>query len=572
MKKTILIIAVFIFNFSLFGQIDKSELDRSTSFSSKEKTLLQTNTDVVIAGEYLYYKLFTIANNNTLSPISKVGYVELVNANKEVVLSHKLKLNNGVGYSDFFIPSKVLTGLYKLVGYTNFSKNNVNESYFAKDIFIVNPFTANAQITQDSLRITASLNLKKELPTESIPHPLLSVSTSKKKYSQRELISVTIAINDKIKNGNYSVSIRKLDSIEVVRPNSKNYFSMSPSDTLYIPEMRGQLISGRLTNITNTLDISDKYVALSLPGEDYTFKIAKTNSNGAFFFNLNENSNSSGAIIQVIEKNKEDFKVETQPLGTNNYNALTFGNLIIDSKLKHTIEARNIQNQIENAYYEKKQDSIIPDTRSTLFYDGIGIKHKLDDYTRFKTLRETFIEIVNQAGLRQNSDGSYKFVVYDNVINYDLISSKLEPLLLVDGIIIQNTNDIVFYDAKKIKSISVVKGQYIYGSKVFEGIIDIQTLSQDFKTSVKGSYLIEKELKKLEPKKNYFQPHYSNSDLKNNRIPDYRRQLLWVPETSKSETLFKTYTSDVKGVFEVKLEGVNHLGTLISTSTFIEVK
>ncbi|TYC12014.1 hypothetical protein ES677_09615 [Bizionia gelidisalsuginis] len=571
MKKTILIIAVFAFNLSLFGQIDKPTLEDSTPFSSKERTVLQTNADFVIAGEYLYYKLFTI-DNNTLSTISKVGYVELVNAKKDVILQHKIKLIDGVGYSDFFIPSTVLTGMYKIVGYTNFSKNNINESYFAKDIFIVNPFTANSQKVQDSLKTTATLNLRDAFPTENITHPLLSISTQKKEYSQRELISVNTEINDRIKSGNYSVSIRKLDSIEALNPISKNYVSVTSSDTLYIPEMRGELISGKITNTVNTLDVSSKYVALSLPGKDYTFKVAKTNSNGAFFFNLNENSISHRAIIQVIEKNKEDFKVQLQSLSSNNYNALSFANLNIDSKLKQTIEARNIQNQIENAYYEEKRDSILPTAGPQLFYDGLGIKHELNAYTRFKTVRETFIEIVNQAGLRQNSDGTHRFVVYDNVLNYDLISSNLEPLLLVDGIIIQNNNDVVFYDSKKIKSITVVQGQYIYGSKVFEGIIDIETIAQDFKTSIKGAFFIEKDLKKLEPQKKYFQPEYSNTTLLNNRIPDYRRQLLWVPEISKNETQFKAYTSDVKGVFEVKLEGLNNLGTFISTSTFIEVK
>lgn len=570
MKKNLILVAAIAFNLSLFGQIDKSILDNSNSFTSQEKTLLQTNTDLVIAGEYVYYKLFTI-NNNSLSTISKIGYVELVNADKEVVLSHKIKLINGVGYSDFFIPSKVITGVYKLIGYTNFSKNNPNESYVVKDLFVVNPFTANTQKVKNNLEPAAQITKKERFVTTNVSHPLLSISTQKKKYSQRELITINVDINDKIKNGNYSVSIRKLDSISTKNSNLKNYISENNSELFFIPEMRGELLMGKISNSTNTMDISDKHIALSIPGENATFKVAQTNSKGQFFFNLDENYNEQNAVFQVMEDNYADFKVQLDSLGNNNYAALQFTNLDIDSNLKTTIEDRNIQNQIENAYYEKKQDSVITSSNKELFYEGSATIHQLDDYTRFKTVRETFIEVINQAGLRNGKDGEYNFVVYDNVINYDLISSDLQPLVLVDGLLIKNNRDLVFYNPKKIKTIAVVQGQYIYGSKLFQGIIDVKTFSQDFKTSVKSEFLNKTLLKKPEANKIYFQPNYSNLEEVNNRIPDYRRQLLWVPELIDNVTNYKAYTSDIKGVFEVKVEGINHLGTIISSSTFIEV-
>ncbi|WP_417558844.1 hypothetical protein [Mesoflavibacter zeaxanthinifaciens] len=571
MKKTILILLVFIFSLSIFGQIEKHSLDNSNSFSSQEKPILQTNTDFVLVGEYVYYKLFTVTNNS-LSTVSKIGYVELVNAKKEVVLSHKLKLNNGVGYSDFFIPSKVMTGLYKLIGYTNFSKNNPNESYVVKDLFIINPFTANTQEVENRLESTVKISKKEHLDITSISHPQLSISTQKKKYTKRELIQINIDNNETIKNGNYSLSIRKLDSIKTISTNTKTYISENNSELFFIPELRGELISGQLTNKTNALDIADKHIALSIPGEHGTIKVSQSNSKGQFFFNLYEDYTEQNAIFQVMEDNYEDFKIEIDSVEANNYSALQFADLKIDSNLKTSIEDRNIQNQIENAYYENKQDSIIISSNKELFYDGLAVIHQLDDYTRFKTVRETFIEVVNQAGLRSGKDNDYKFVVYDNVLNYDLISNDLDPLVLVDGIVLKNNSDLVFYNPKKIKSIAVVQGQYVYGSKLFQGVIEVSTFSQDFKTSIKSEFLNKTLLKKLEAPKVYYQPNYAIVEELNNRIPDYRRQLLWVPVISNTLTTYTAFASDVKGIFEVKLEGINNLGSFISTSTFIEVK
>lgn len=570
MKKTLLLLSVFVFNLSVFGQVAIIDLNDSISFLGKEKTILQTNTNVVLTGEYLFYKLFTI-ENNSLSTISKIGYVELINANKEIVLNHKIKLKNGVGYSEFFIPSKILSGTYKLVGYTNFSKNNKVESFFIKDVFIINPYTANTQKVNNEVTSITKINKKEELTTKNTDSPLLYIGTQKREYTPREAINININIDERIKNGNYSLSIRKLDSIETIDPKNNSYSFENKTDTFYIPEMRGELISGKITNSTNELDIKDKHIAISLPGTSYTFKVAKTNSKGQFFFNLNEYYDNSNALFQVIESNNEDFKMKLDSIGSINYDSLHFSDLQIDSKLKKTIEDRNIQNQIENAYYEKKRDSIIPPSDKELFYGNLSIKYELDDYTRFKTVRETFIEVIQQAGLRSDKD-NYRLVVYDDVSNNDLISSDLQPLVLVDGVIVQNNNDVVFYNPKKIKSISILQGQYIYGSKNFQGIIDIKTFLEDFKTTVKGAFFIEKQLKKPQSEKVYFQPNYSNAQQLNNRIPDYRRQLLWVPEVNPTEKKYTTYTSDIKGVFEIKLEGINSLGAFISTSTFIEVK
>ena len=572
MNKNISLILVLLINLSLFGQIEKNYLSENTSFSSKEKTVLKTNTDFVLAGEYLFYKLYTI-NNNKLSNISKIGYVELVGTNKNIVLSHKLKLQNGIGYNEMFIPSKVLTGMYKLIGYTNFSKNNSNESCYVKDIFIINPFTANTQEVKTKLKNSAQVNKKEKIITEIINNPLVSVSTQKNSYSKRELIEIDVQINEKIKEGNYSISIRKLDSIETINTGSRNYIPGKKSEILYIPEMRGELVMGKITNLKNASDTKNKHIGLSLPGKEYAFKVAKSNNEGHFFFNINEQYSSSVALFQVIENNNEDFKIELDSLKYNNYEELTFSDLKINSKLKYNIEQRNIQNQIENAYYEKKQDSILAPLKNDLFYSTLETKYDLDDYSRFKTVRETFIEVIGEAGLRRNSDNSYRFLVYDNDLNDDNISSNIAPLVLVDGILVQNNNDLVYYDSKKIKSIAVVSGQYIYGSKVFEGIIDIKTFLQDFKTSVKGEFFIEKNLKKIEPKKIYYQPDYSDTETLNNRIPDYRRQLLWLPELDFNSTsgTYKAYTSDITGVFEVKLEGFNNLGEFVTASTFIEV-
>ena len=70
----------------------------------------------------------------------------------------------------------------------------------------------------------------------------------------------------------------------------------------------------------------------------------------------------------------------------------------------------------------------------------------------------------------------------------------------------------------------------------------------------------------------FFQPDYTQE--KNTRIPDYRHQLLWLPNTDLStiNSNIQFYTSDVSGKFEVILEGFSATGKSVYIKEFIDVK
>src|SRR5690606_18655837 len=122
-------------------------------------------------------------------------------------------------------------------------------------------------------------------------------------------------------------------------------------------------------------------------------------------------------------------------------------------------------------------------------YGKASIEYVLDDYKRFPTLKETFIEVI-QAGAIRNSKEDFKFKVYDigddkygHFINYS-------SLVLFDGIMIQDKDVIMDYAVKNIESINLVNGTYFYGPSIFHGIIDIKTKQEDFKLPDNGSDIV----------------------------------------------------------------------------------
>ncbi|WP_278019694.1 hypothetical protein [Flavobacterium ginsengisoli] len=120
----------------------------NTQFSRAQQTItldetvyVHSNATSFVTGETLLYKVYCLkSSDKTPSNISKIAYVEIVDNNHKSVFKTKIALENGVGQGDYFIPTTVKTGNYKLVGYTNWMLNKPISELFQLDINIINPY------------------------------------------------------------------------------------------------------------------------------------------------------------------------------------------------------------------------------------------------------------------------------------------------------------------------------------------------------------------------------------------------------------------------------------------------
>ena len=137
MKRKILLFVLLYINFVVTGQIAKEQITGSTQIFPKEHSKLVINTNVLLAGESLLYKIYNHTESGTASSLSKVAYVSLRGAKDSVVFKHKLRLGRGMAQGSFFIPAILKTGVYQLLGYTNFSLNNSENAIASKSIYII---------------------------------------------------------------------------------------------------------------------------------------------------------------------------------------------------------------------------------------------------------------------------------------------------------------------------------------------------------------------------------------------------------------------------------------------------
>jgi hypothetical protein len=146
MKKSILSLAIIALSSSAFAQNPVMSL--SNTFSQyvqtdfREKMYAHTDKDFYVSGDILWYKLYCVnAADNAPVDVSKVAYIELLNAEKQPILQAKIALKTGMGDGSFYIPVNTPSGNYILRTYTNWMKNFPADYYFEKQLTIVNTLT-----------------------------------------------------------------------------------------------------------------------------------------------------------------------------------------------------------------------------------------------------------------------------------------------------------------------------------------------------------------------------------------------------------------------------------------------
>jgi hypothetical protein len=124
-----------------FGQGIPEKFDQYRSNAAQEKIYVHTDREVYITGETLQLSMYVVDGSfQQPSNLSKVGYVELLDAGNVPVVQAKINLTNGRGGGSLYLPASLTSGNFSLRGYTRWMKNFDSDFFYQKKITIVNTF------------------------------------------------------------------------------------------------------------------------------------------------------------------------------------------------------------------------------------------------------------------------------------------------------------------------------------------------------------------------------------------------------------------------------------------------
>lgn len=578
MKRIIYILAVIWFGNLQIVSSQSVGMRQGYNLLPQEGVYIHQNSSLLFSGERLYYKIYCIdLEKRKLSKLSKIAYVTLVDKANNPVFRHKVRLENGSGSGDFAIPAEVATGSYKLLGYTSWMQSRTERPYFETDLVLINPYKVTPkehQVVQlpDSLKNDSIANKTAVVPNMHLAEEiagsnLLSLSLNTDLSAPRSEIEIGISsLNTEALNGSYSLSVKQVNREFPEVPSAPMDIwtgfqkSLRPSNpaTMLIPELRGELISGKVIKESSGEPAAGRQIVLSLPGESYILDISQTDELGTFYFNLDSEVGSKLAFLQLLGEDKEDYTISINTTGTQVTGERDFLSFQLDKSLEPIIVARSIHNQIENSYATVKSNTVIPTSEDLPFYRDYQQRYFLDDYTRFNTLRETMVEIIDHAWIDENN-GNPRFRVrpFDGYLD----TGNLEPIVTIDGLFIQDHKDVVDYNSKELRRISISRDRFVLGPKVYQGLIALETKTGEFYEVFYRGFLLSNELERPETARKYFFQQHRDED-QSERIPDFRYQLLWEPELNlnKEHKTISIYTSDIAGEFEVELKGFTSTG------------
>ncbi len=579
MNKRVLIILICVCSFLQLINAQKG-ITTYNQFKElpSEKVYLTANATVLLTGEYLFYKFYCL-NDQTKQPseISKIGYVELVGEDHEVIFSHKIRLTKSQGQGDFFIPTSVRSGNYKLIAYTRWMKNGSIDLFFQENLAIVNPYQSNQETI---LKDTAyeNTNAAEEEPSAD---KRFILSANLEEYQKKTKVALSLRnFRGASGYGNYSISVRKKNDLGVLPKYSPESYmkwhqkqrkenAVFYEKILYAPELDGELIKGKLEANSPEFSVENKKIAVSIPGKDFQLKVIRTDSSGIFHVNISRDYMEPYAIFQVLDTNRQNYKIrilEDLPL---DYDLLKFGNFHIDAKMEQALVSKSVYNQIENGFFTKKPDTIQLD-RPNDPYGGAFIETvNLGEYTRFKTLDETIVELIPNVWTKKNRDNVSVFKVRSFDDTYE--ESEFDALVYIDGVFIANPHEILEFDTRTVARINTVREKYRLGGKTYFGMVSIETNNGTYFDELVGEGYTKYAMNSVKPVKKHFrQVHNEQTNV---RIPDYRSQLLWEPAITFNgkERDFSFYTSEVAGEYEVVLEGFSIYGRPVTVKTSFRV-
>ncbi|GGG46274.1 hypothetical protein GCM10011414_14880 [Croceivirga lutea] len=557
-----------------------SELENLKSLP-QEKVYLHHSGPVIFSGEYFYYAFYCLdAQKSRKSAISTVGYIAVINDKNEYVLEQKIKLEKGLAQGDFFVNTDLPSGIYKILGYTQWMKNNGISQVFKDDLVIINPYKNSRDDihTNDANIIVENLEISQDSAT-------IALEVEKSIFKSRERVKLTLKnYKGQLGYGDYTIRVQKKEELPFTTTNTAirfthNYLKVDKTitnrigDSIYLPEQRGELLYGTVLNANTKTPAVDKTVVISIPGEEFLLKFAKTDNDGNFYTYVKKDYKTSNAVFQVNDL-ETNYNIQQKTPTKLDVSDLSFRPLVLDKNYKNAILRRSIDNQLENQFFSQKPDSVLLGDIIDPFDGGVPETVYLDDYTRFKTLQETLVELLNKAGYRNNGKDADYIRIAQDFETFDEDYNSYPAIVLIDGVFIPNHEEIKDFEAQKIESISLIRDQFRLADKDYQGIMAIKTFEGDYFNNYKSKYGITAEIWKPIPKKNYYRQEYAAENNNFENIPDYRRILFWQPHIAveSNQLQFEFFTSDSKGEYEIILDGFTTYGKPIYNSQTIIVE
>lgn len=525
-----------------------------------ERILLNTDKQWYYPGESIWLSINTFnACSNRLMQLSAVAYVEMVAADGKAVLRSKIKIDDAMGIGELHVGNNIATGVYSLVAYTNWMKNQGQRSFARKPLYVVNPAR------------TGTMNVKYSVVDEQPNYiQAFPLSSDKHLYEKREQVTLKFSTGSASR---VSVSVFKTNALE--KGIQHLYLSeiddpcgaviSGPANFYY--ENEGQVISGKVTDKQTKLPVKGVRYYMSTVGFPEMFSTATSDSAGTIRF-LAGDLAGKNELILLPQMASDHYNIELMsPYMDSVESSLKSGDEDVFVKYGEVINESIVDAQVQNIFSREARMPHSSDSGKVVFYARPDAYYRMSDYVHFNSVEEILREIVTMVNVRKR--GGKLFPVVLNL--YSKKPYRNPPLILVNGVPVLNVDEFMNMNTDDIYSIGVKARSYYAGNAVFYGILDVR-LNGAYTMLPKHAQIVD--FQGVQSKVAFSVPDYTNNEKRADRTPDFRSTLYWNPkvETISGDGVIRFFTSDIGGEYVVVAQAVSRDGHVTASKTSIQVK
>lgn len=525
MKRILIIIACILTTLNMDAQ-------------QQEYIRLTTDKNCYLAGEDIWLKICVSDKDNQPLNISKVAYIE-VSDSQQVYAQAKLDLTEGMGNGRIRLPRTMHSGAFQLTAYTRYMRNWGEKAYQRQLIAVINTLQSSEE---DRMKWTDSL------PETNIASSN-KLNTDQKEYNPRSKVNLSWN-NVPADAFGLSLSVVRMDyALEPIATSVVPAHVGRMTSTIWIPESEGHIVSAKVVQGNTNLKTS----RLGCVGNDIRIFEGKNTAEGIFTYYTHDIYNQQDIAIDAVSHewstDKSRMEIISPFTGTLPQTLLT---LHLYSQAQ-ALQERSVNMQIQALLPDSTNNGSVMES---LYNFTPYMTYNLDEWTRFTTVREMLVEFVMGIRVTKRNGHDIMLLLKEDAKKF----SNFKSLVLIDGVPVENHEQVLDYDARLLQYLHQYRGSYTFGGQVYDGIISMIT----HKANLNGLRLEENAtlLAYEFPQKNIQFPanRYETEKQKSSRIPDFRHTLYWNPLLNQTSGSIDFYTSDMKGTYVATLKGYTEKG------------
>ena len=270
-----------------------------------------------------------------------------------------------------------------------------------------------------------------------------------------------------------------------------------------VPEVEGHIIKARVKNVHegDTFNASQICPSISIIGKQiHYFEGKMVNDSTAVFYTYGIHGKLP-LVLSAISSTGVNLPIEmTSPFATLLPKRLP--HLVFHYK-RSEVEARSIDMQrhqmaITPAKREPQlgvqsddtaEEGELLDYDATAFGTQPYLAYNLDEYRQFLSIREVLLEYVMCVS-NKKIDGVPRLIIHSEQMPNE---SSWPTLVLIDGMPVNDVEQLLNYDARRIHYINIYNGQYTFGNGLYNGILSFVTRSgrlTNYPTEPNMQYLV----------------------------------------------------------------------------------